>query len=240
PLQQQARQDHEQRERQQRFDNEDDRAHGSPAVWDRVWVRRGQLAPAQRRGLERPRHGGAQARVLEYAQRRLGPASPGRDRGPPGGANRPVAAAPTSAGRLGMARTTATPGPHQACRAATRRPAATEMSNGPCAPHCPASAVSTEAASCGFTASTTTAAPRTAAALSAPAVMPRSRASASRAPATGSPTLRCSGRVPERSSPPMRARPMLPAPSMARRLLVIRALLYWSDWAKAPVALSPA
>src|SRR5256885_8770200 len=37
-----------------------------------------------------------------------------------GGANRPVAAAPTSAGRLGMARTTATPGPHQACRAATR------------------------------------------------------------------------------------------------------------------------
>src|SRR5881398_1298226 len=149
----------------------------------------------------------------------------------PGGANRPVAAAPTSAGRLGMARTTATPGPHQACRAATRRPAATEMSNGPCAPHSPASAVSTEAASCGFTASTTTAAPRTAAALSAPAVMPRSRASASRAPATGSPTLRCSGRVPERSSPPMRARPMLPAPSMARRLLVMRALLYGS-WAK--------
>src|SRR3984893_1095054 len=148
-----------------------------------------------------------------------------------GGANRPVAAAPTSAGRLGMARTTATPGPHQACRVATRKPAATEMSSGPCAPHSPARAVSTPAASCGFTASTTTAAPLTAAALSALAVMPRSRASASRAAAMGSPTLMCSGRVPERSSPPMSARPMLPAPSMARRLLVMRPLLYGS-WAK--------
>src|SRR5439155_11937955 len=81
-LQEGASEDHEQRERQQRFDNEDDRAHESPAVWDRVWVRRGQLAPAQRRGFERPRHGGAQARVLEYAQRRLGRASPGGDLGP--------------------------------------------------------------------------------------------------------------------------------------------------------------
>src|SRR5438876_509169 len=142
------------------------------------------------------------------------------------GANNPVAAAPTSAGRLGMARTTATPGPHQASSAATRSPAATETRSGGRAPQCPASAPSTALASSGFTASTTTEAPATAAALSAAAVMASSRARRSREAALGSPTLRCSGRVPERSSPVMRARPMLPAPSTAMRLLVMAAALY--------------
>src|ERR1700756_767248 len=69
--------------------------------------------------------------------------------------------------------------------------------------------------------------------------MASSRARLSREAALGSPTASCSGRVPERSSPVMRARPMLPAPSIAMRLLVMGRALYWLDWAKAPVALSP-
>ena len=103
----------------------------------------------------------------------------GRAMGAPtcAGAYSPVTPAPTSAGLLGIARTTGIPGPHQ-LRAWRRGcpPRPITLSD-----DCASVAVAgkpARAASCGFTARTMSSAFSTAATLSAVAVIPKSRASA--------------------------------------------------------------
>ncbi len=98
-----------------------------------------------------------------------------------GGANKPVAPAPTSAGRFGIVRTTGRLPPAQLSSAATSSPAHTEMSSGCIFCSTGASGARTLPASWGLTASTTIVASATAAALSAVAEMPKSRPSAARA-----------------------------------------------------------
>src|SRR5246127_3810196 len=134
-----------------------------------------------------------------------------------------------------MARATGTPGPHQDSSVRMRTPAATDRSNGRWVRSSGARAQTTSRACCGFTASTTTAAPSTARALSASALTPSSRASARRAASEASPTLRRSGRTPERSRPVRSARPMWPPPRTVTCCSDMGEIVAWrvSAWPRA-------
>ena len=95
-----------------------------------------------------------------------------------------------------MARTTATPAPHQLTMSATRIPAAMDNHQRRRCAKTSASACTVPAISCGFTASTTTSAPATASRLSAVTCTPSSSASAMRRCWCASPTLMfCGGQA---------------------------------------------
>src|SRR5262249_6301055 len=142
----------------------------------------------------------------------------------------PVAPAPTSAGLLGMARITGTPGPHHFSSASSLIPAATDITNGRVLWNRGCNGVRTAPATCGLTATTTRVAGAIAAALAAVAVLQKPAARALEAAGELSPTQMCSGGVPRRSRPPISARPMLPPPrnAICCLLLIVQRIVGFS------------
>jgi hypothetical protein len=141
------------------------------------------------------------------------------------GAYTPVAPAPLSAGRFGIARATATPGPHQPAMSARRMPAAMDNTSGLLTASAATSVCVVTAMSCGFTASTTTAAPSTASRLSAVTRTPSSSASWLRRACCASPTLMFCGARPRAMSPRISAPPMFPPPMKAALMVMMVAII---------------
>src|SRR5688572_18433866 len=124
------------------------------------------------------------------------------------------------AGRLGMARTSATSPPSQRPRSARRMPAATDTTSRLPSAIDVAIPAATRRTSCGFTAITIVSAPAAAAALSAVARMPYSRSSAALRAPTGSATVMKEASTPRARNAPIRLVAMFPPPMKAIRMRV--------------------
>ncbi len=119
--------------------------------------------------------------------------------------------APSSAGVLGMARTTSACAPSHCCSRAVGMPAAMEITSWPGARRADSS-LQTLAITCGLTASSQLPASSRALAMLSATVMPYCWCRLSRSAACGSMTSMAAGAVPEWIKPAIRLRAMLPPP----------------------------